>query len=267
MDPVTTTIRTVSDPAKLAAFVDGALSPEEAARMVLHLADCPGDRAYVDAMMEMNALLAAAYGDPIHQAIPERLRATIYPAAAVAPRARPAAARDTRAPARRPGNTAWAALAASAAIAFGLAAALAPGRDPAGSSSAGLAGPELRAALETSPGFAGIETADGAMITIMNSFFAGDGRPCREFEVLDAVLRTQGLACRGAGGGWTRRSRSRAVLPKPAVPASCRPLEKGRTSSTRRSSAWTPARSWNLPRWTRSSPSAGATDEPRERAA
>ena len=203
MDPVTTTIRTVSDPAKLAAFVDGALSPEEAARMVLHLADCPGDRAYVDAMMEMNALLAAAYGDPIHQAIPERLRATIYPAAAVAPRARPAAARDTRAPARRPGNTAWAALAASAAIAFGLAAALAPGRDPAGSSSAGLAGPELRAALETSPGFAGIETADGAMITIMNSFFAGDGRPCREFEVLDAVLRTQGLACRGAGGGWT----------------------------------------------------------------
>ena len=81
MDPVnpSMTLRTEMDAARLDAFVDGALSPEEAARVVLHLADCPGDQAYVDAVMETNALLAAAFSEPLHQALPERLRATIFP--------------------------------------------------------------------------------------------------------------------------------------------------------------------------------------------
>lgn len=204
MEPVTTTVKTVMDAARLEAFVDGALSPEEAARTVLHLADCPGDRAYVDAMMEMNALLAAAYGDPIHQALPEKLRATIYPSVAPSPAARPAAARPWGWLRRGARPAVWAALAASVAFAFGLATWFAPGRDPA-VSIAGLAGAEteLRAALETNLDYADATPADGARITITATFFAVDGRPCREFEVLDAEALTQGLACREAGGDWT----------------------------------------------------------------
>jgi len=220
MEPVTTTIRTVKAAAELEAFVDGALSPEEAARMVLHLADCPGDRAYVDAMMEMNALLAAAYGDPLHQAVPERLRATIYPAGSVAPAAaRPAARSDRGAPPRRPGRLAWAALAASVAVAFGLAAGLAPGRDPATGSIAGLPGADaaLRVALETSPGFIESAAPDGDRITIMMTFFAGDGRPCREFEVIDSTARTQGVACREADGAWTPEIAVASRLASPEV--------------------------------------------------
>ncbi len=219
MEPVTNSaaIRTEIDAATLDAFADGALSPEEAARVVLHLADCPGDQAYVDAVMETNALLAAAYAAPLHQALPERLRATIFPAEA-APAGRGTARRGRPVGLARPGRTAvWGALAASAVLAVGLAASLAPGRNPARDAIAGLPGADaaLRAALESSPSGAVAETVDGATITVIASFLGDGKRPCREFEVEDAAAMTEGVACRDATGGWITEIAVASRLPEP----------------------------------------------------
>lgn len=200
MDPVTTpSPNTTLDHAILDAFVDGALSPEEAARVVLHLADCPGDRAYIDAVMETNALLAAAYAAPLHQPVPERLRAAIFPApAAPAPRART----GWRAALRRPPRALWGALAACCALAVGLGIGLLP-EDEAPGAAAGL-DPRLRGALEARPSGLAVETADGAQVTLIATFRDGAGRPCRQFEILDvaAGALTEGVACRAAAG-WT----------------------------------------------------------------
>ena len=46
------------DRARLAAFVDGELSPEDSAAVVMHLADHPADQAYVDDLFAANAALA-----------------------------------------------------------------------------------------------------------------------------------------------------------------------------------------------------------------
>jgi len=206
MDPV---INTTLDRATLDGFVDGALSPEAAARVVLHLADCPADQAYVDAVMETNALLAAAYAAPLHDPLPERLRAAIFPAPA-APE-RPAARAGWRAALRRPRRALWGALAASCALALGLGIGLAPKGDLP---EAQIAGPplraasgldaQLRAALETRPSGAVAETAGGAQITLIASFEDDAGRPCREFEILDVVAGalTEGVACRAPAGRW-----------------------------------------------------------------
>jgi anti-sigma factor RsiW len=62
---------------KLAAFADGELEPEEAARVVMHLADHPEDQAYVDRIAVERALLARAYGPIAAEPVPERIRAVI----------------------------------------------------------------------------------------------------------------------------------------------------------------------------------------------
>ncbi|PJN94791.1 hypothetical protein CNY89_12380 [Amaricoccus sp. HAR-UPW-R2A-40] len=67
----------VMDHETLAAFVDGALSPEDSAGVVMHLADHPLDAAHVDALMELNALLGEAYAAPLHEPAPEPIVAAI----------------------------------------------------------------------------------------------------------------------------------------------------------------------------------------------
>lgn len=190
---------TVMDPERLEAFVDGELSPEDAASVVLHLADCAQDRAHVDALMETGALLAAAYAEPLHQAVPERLRATIFPTAI-----RTAPARDRRrttAPTRqRTSRLRWAiaGLAASVLLVVGLVQRNGPAREiTAGPIAAGSA---LHAALERMPSGAAPEG-----LTLMGTFRDAAGRPCREFEALAAPtgVVTRGIACRATGGGWT----------------------------------------------------------------
>lgn len=61
----------------LAAFADGELSPEEAAEVVMHLADHPGDQAYVDDLMAANAALSRAFSAPLGEPVPEPIRAAI----------------------------------------------------------------------------------------------------------------------------------------------------------------------------------------------
>jgi hypothetical protein len=196
----------------LEAFADGALSPEEAARIVLHLADCPGDAAYVDALMEVNALVAAAYAEPLHQAVPERIRAAIFPerpvaAPAAARRGRPADPRGGwRALAARPWArlAGWAALAASAALAVGLAIGPVGDGRQVQIASADAVDEALREALETRPSGPVGGAPAAARLTLIATFLDGDGRPCREYEILDAAedALTQGIACRTPDQGW-----------------------------------------------------------------
>ena len=75
------------DPRLLNAFADGELEPEEAARVVMHLADCPEDQALVDAIMMTNALLVRACAGPLEEPVPPAIRAAIFgPPAAAEPR-------------------------------------------------------------------------------------------------------------------------------------------------------------------------------------
>jgi hypothetical protein len=188
------------DPDRLAAFVDGELSPEDAASVVLHLADCPQDRAHVDALMETGALLAAAYAEPLHQAVPERLRAAIFPTSARTAPARAARRRGGAPTRRQTGRIGWGitGVAASALLVIGLVQRDGPAREiVAGPITAGSA---LHAALERMPSGPAPEG-----LTLIGTFHDAAGRPCREFEAFAAPtgVVTRGIACRETGGGWT----------------------------------------------------------------
>ena len=65
---------TAFDKDRLAAFGDGELSPEEAAAVVMHLADHPDDQAWVDDLIAANETLAAAFAAPLHEPVPEAIR-------------------------------------------------------------------------------------------------------------------------------------------------------------------------------------------------
>ncbi len=195
-------IRTVIDADALQAFVDGELSPEEAARVVLHLADSPRDQAYVDALMETDALLAAAYADPMHQALPEKLRATIFP--------EPGPQQAAPAGARRPG---WrgvaasrvrvlAAIAACAVAAAGVGAALLP-RGPDGGGDRAIKG-QLASVLDGQASYAAVSDADGNEFMVKATYVDREGRPCREYEILRAGAgkMVEGIACRTSDAAW-----------------------------------------------------------------
>lgn len=109
---------TVMDKTLLAAFADGELSPEEAAAVVMHLADHPQDQAFVDDVMASNAALARAFSDPLDEPVPEALRQAILgpvaePEAVVVP--------FRRRPDLRRGVALWGSLVGGVALAAGLA--------------------------------------------------------------------------------------------------------------------------------------------------
>ena len=68
---------TTMDQARLAAFVDGELTPEDAAAVVMHLANHPADQAFVDELMALNEMIADAYDAPLHEPAPEAILSTI----------------------------------------------------------------------------------------------------------------------------------------------------------------------------------------------
>lgn len=191
---------------RLAAFADGELSPEEAAAVVMHLADHPGDQAYVDEIVAAGETLARAFAAPLGEPVPPALRAVLEgaaPTAQVLPFRR-------RAPSL-----------ASAAVGLALAAGLAavavmvpgsPGRLAPGAVAVGSA---LDVALDSLP--AGVPQPFGAGrdLVVLASMPAAAGF-CREFEVADrdAGRLEVALACRD-GAGW----RVEAVLAEAAGPA------------------------------------------------
>lgn len=62
----------------LSAFADGEMEPEAAARVVLHLADCPADQEVVDRIMTMNAMMVRACSGPMEEPVPPRIRTAIF---------------------------------------------------------------------------------------------------------------------------------------------------------------------------------------------
>lgn len=216
------------DPAILSAFADGQLEPEEAARVVMHLADCPEDQRVVDGIMSMNHMLSRACAGPLDEAVPPAILATIRgpgtaeatPAGGASGGAASAARPETGggAPPRRargrptraraggarwprlglPGALLGGALAASIAAAVVFfprqdAPLLALGDVPAGS--------PVAAALDHLASGETRRVGRGAELDVLASFAVADGY-CREMLLRSGEARNAvGLAC-GRGDGW-----------------------------------------------------------------
>lgn len=176
-----------------AAYVDGELSPEDAAKVVLHLADHPRDRARVDALMELNEALGQAYDQPMNEPAPRRILAAIEGR-------RVLAFPGLRRPAPR--AALWA---ASGALAAGFAAflLLSPARDAGDDIAAGVilnASPAAEALSQLGSGASRFVGA-GRELRVVASYRAADNRLCREFRLTGAAGAEAGLAC-AEDGGW-----------------------------------------------------------------
>lgn len=189
---------TAMDKDRLAAFVDGELSPEEAAAVVMHLADHPQDQAYVDDLMAANAALVQAFARPMEEPVPPALRAMILGAA------EPAVVVPFRARPRRSAPAIWGGLAAGAALAAGLVLAV---YLPSGAGSDLVPGP-LAADSLLEPALAALASgevqtlSDGAEVMILGTLPTPGGF-CREVEVVRPA--TQGLQAAlvcTEGAGW-----------------------------------------------------------------
>jgi Putative zinc-finger len=204
-------MQTMMDKERLGAFVDGELSPEEAAEVVMHLADHPGDQAYVDELFAANGLLQAAFGGPITEPVPAAILQTISGVEGTSPSdnrvvAFPAARSTWRLPVVG-GLALAAAFGALAVVLTDTIAPLVPGLPQ--SPDAGLAlGPipqdtVLSGVLERAPAGSPETLQDGREAMVLASLALSDGRMCRELEVIDTVEGRidYALACR-ASSGW-----------------------------------------------------------------
>lgn len=179
------------DRQRLAAFADGELSPEEAAAVVMHLADHPEDQAWVDDLMAANAALARAFAAPLAEPVPERILAVLRPESRVV--AFPAARRR---------------LAALAGAGLALAATLAAAvilLQPAPPAAQIATGPvpqdsPLAQVLASAPAGSALPFGDSAL-TVLATMPANGGF-CRELELVDrqAGSLQVALACGGAEG-------------------------------------------------------------------
>lgn len=196
---------TTMDKARLAAFVDGELSPEDAAEVVMHLANDPVDQAYVDELMALNIIIADAYDAPLHEPVPPEILATI--AADGEPTAKEAAIVSLDGWRRSRRFVAWGGAALAAGIAVFL---VAPGLQ-----SPDLADVALGSIVADHPqslALSELETGqkrtigDGAEISITASFRTSDKGVCREFAVHHETEPNlvSGIACPAADarGGW-----------------------------------------------------------------
>lgn len=180
---------------RLAAFADGELSPEEAAEVVMHLADHPEDQAFVDEVMAANAALARAFAGPLGEPVPEPIRAAI-----LGPQ-EPHGARVLTFPRRLAPRKVMAGLALAASVA-GLGLFLA--RPPAAmvfEPGPLAAGSPLHQAISAQASGQTLAVAGGEL-TILASLPV-EGGHCREAEWIDRSKRTLSLAliC-DQGAGW-----------------------------------------------------------------
>jgi anti-sigma factor RsiW len=165
---------------RLAAWLDGALSPEEAEAFAAALDADPALAAKAEAWRANDQALAGAFfaaERPIDDALIARLGLASVPVAA----------NDNP----RRSRLGW--LAAGSALAASLVAALVfTVRTPA-------PGDDLSAALERTASLASVQLADGRTLTPLLTVRAADGRWCREFRSGGETA----LACRKDAGRWT----------------------------------------------------------------
>jgi hypothetical protein len=180
---------------RVAAWLDGTMSEDECALFEAEMESDPALAEQVAAWQENDALLRAAYGAPMTQAVDEALLARMglaeKPAAHTAANDNPLWRR-------------WM-LPAGGAMAAGLALVLWLGPNPpAGRSGSGT---QFAAAMEQLPSRAVRVMADGGKVSPVLSFAAADGRFCREFAISGGAEPGGGIACKDASG-WKVEARS-----------------------------------------------------------
>lgn len=208
------TRHTTMDKTRLAAFVDGELSPEEAAAVVIHLADHPEDQAWVDDLAAANAALARAYSAPMHEPVPPAIRDTILPPASPGTGAAGAAPvlpfrRRVLASARAGWSAAAVAALAAAAAGVALLAPVAPVPGPGAGATATLAVGAVAEGTPLAAALSGLRSGEartldgGQTLTVLATMPVAGGH-CREVEIDDAAAGVLGraLACT-RGAGWT----------------------------------------------------------------
>ncbi|MES2664688.1 MAG: zf-HC2 domain-containing protein [Pseudomonadota bacterium] len=208
--------RTTKEPGlhkdRLAAFVDGELSPEEAAAVVMHLADHPADQAHVDDLIAANEALALAFAAPLAEPVPPAMRALILgEGATVLPYRR-------RAPLVVAG--AGVALAAGLAVAALIVPQAVPGLQPGRVADSSALARVLAQAPSGTP-----QALDAGREVLILASLPTPAGFCREVEVLDraADRLDLALACT-SGAGWQVEMVLTEALSGPAaggfVPAS-----------------------------------------------
>lgn len=183
---------------QIAAWVDGSLDPDQAARIAAMVANDPSALQVAERVERQNALLRTAYADTLDQQPPARLLATVFGGPTLAASGGVIATTPVRpAPAWKP-----MALAAGLALAIGLGTGAALVGVPAEQSpepstraalAVGPADPVVAAALETSP------SGEAGAVTPLATFRVVAGGWCREFETETGA----GVGCRDNAGGWS----------------------------------------------------------------
>ncbi|MFV0384698.1 anti-sigma factor family protein [Paracoccus sp. (in: a-proteobacteria)] len=202
-----------NDPARLDigllhAFADGELAPDEAARVVLHLADCPADQELVNGIMATNAMIARACAGPMQEPVPPRIRSAIFG---------PPAPVGAAPPARRGGVLRFAGL--GGALAAGLAALavwLPTGGDPAlPTGPVAVRSPVAEALTQLATGESRLVAQD-TRLDVTGSFAVRDGY-CREVSLdRDKAVGVVALACHGPEG-WRIAARQEVEAINPEV--------------------------------------------------
>lgn len=191
---------TVMGKDRLAAFVDGELSPEEAAAVVMHLADHPQDQAYVDDLTAANVALSRAFAAEVDEPVPDRLRHLIMGQKITA-----SVLSVGLKAVMRPLTALLAGLALGAAVAASLAVAVfLPAVDPHDLSPGPLAADfPLIPALASLPSGTAQVLEDGAEVMILATLPTPTGF-CREIEIIHARNgRLEAALVCTAGAGWT----------------------------------------------------------------
>jgi hypothetical protein len=188
------------DPEMLAAYADGELGPEDAARVEAAIAADPALAGQVEAHRALRATLSAHFAPILDMPVPDRLTGALSPRdnvfdLAAARKARAKAAEEVTQ--TQPARTRWiigGALAASLALGLVIGGRTDPGSSVISRDGQLIASAALDRALTTQLASA----QDGAPVRILLSFKGLDGRLCRGFE--EGV--TAGIACR-TGESWT----------------------------------------------------------------
>lgn len=203
----------------LLAYLDGELEGADLARAERLIAEDPEARAFVEKHRRIGEKLRQAFEDPMEEEVPERLLRPFEDRQEEAPEATVVPFRSNR---RQAVPRRWTELAMAASIALcvggviGLNLDFGPGGNGTFSQAVHMAGPidsgsPLHRVLEEVESFESVtweggDAGQASAIPLM-SFRTADGRICREYEMLvtsaASASSTIGIACRGAGEGWT----------------------------------------------------------------
>ncbi|MBT2187452.1 zf-HC2 domain-containing protein [Sphingobium nicotianae] len=186
------------DPEMIAAYADGELGPDEAARVEAAMAADPAIAQQVEAHLALRSRLGAHFAPILDMPVPDRLTAMLKPVdAPAATIVDLAAARQARADRAAPQpRLRWmmgGALAASLALGLVLGTQIPRGGSIVTQGGRLVASGALDKALTTQLASA----QDGRDVSILLTFKAKDGRFCRGFEQAGAA----GIACHN-GTGW-----------------------------------------------------------------